>query len=110
MSGLPLDPRGAIAAHFRGDPARDVFRRLRIGSARCDLGDQGLYLAEEIARLDFGAHESDHPAIAALVLAAQIAARGGASRLRSTSAARCATRCARSSRWPGCRRARPTRS
>jgi exodeoxyribonuclease V alpha subunit len=80
---LPLDPRGAIAAHFRGDPTRDIFRRLGVGSARCDLGDQGLYLAEEIARLDFTAANDPtaHAALAALVLASQIAARGGATRL-----------------------------
>ncbi|HTJ42434.1 MAG TPA: AAA family ATPase [Kofleriaceae bacterium] len=82
MSAFNLDPRGAVAVGMGARPgARDIFRQLGLGAARCDLGDEGLYLAEEIAAGAFGYGDDDRAALACLVLAAQIAARMGATRL-----------------------------
>jgi exodeoxyribonuclease V alpha subunit len=84
-TSFPLDPRGAVrvglASRAPVAGSRDVFRQLGAGAARCDLGDEGLYLAEEIAAGAFGYGDDDRAALACLVLAAQIASRLGATRL-----------------------------
>jgi hypothetical protein len=50
-----LHPRGALRTRIAGaeaSPADSMFRRLGIGARRCDLGDEGLYLAEELVQAD----------------------------------------------------------
>lgn len=77
-----LHPRGSLRARFA--PAGDteaMFRRLGIGARRCDLGDEGLYLAEEIVAADRWLGGSDPEALGILVLALMIAQRQGSSRL-----------------------------
>src|SRR5688500_2242035 len=58
-----------------------MFRRLGIGAQRCDLGDEGLYLAEEIVAADRWLGGSDPVALGILVLALMIAQRQGSTRL-----------------------------
>jgi exodeoxyribonuclease V alpha subunit len=58
-----------------------VFRRLNLGARRCDLGDQGLYLAEELVAADRWLGGSDPEALGILVLALMIAQRQGSTRL-----------------------------
>jgi exodeoxyribonuclease V alpha subunit len=78
-----LDPRGTLRALVdRATVDDDVFRRLGIGARRCDLGDQGLYLAEELVAADRWLDGPDQrEALALLVLALLVAQRQGASRL-----------------------------
>lgn len=77
-----LHPRGTLRARFeRTDPVDAVFRRLGIGARRCDLGDQGLYLAEEIVAADKWLGGSDPEALGFLALALMIALRQGSTRL-----------------------------
>ena len=79
----PLHPRGtlrAMLAPSRSGPD-EVFRRLGVGARKCDLGDQGLYLAEELVEADRWLGGSDPEALAILVLALMIAQRQGSSRL-----------------------------
>ncbi|HEY5934837.1 MAG TPA: exodeoxyribonuclease V subunit alpha [Kofleriaceae bacterium] len=80
----PLHPRGTLRARFeRHAPGGDVFRRLGVGARSCDLGDEGLYLAEELVAADVGwLGSSEHPeALAIMVLALMIAQRQGSTRL-----------------------------
>jgi exodeoxyribonuclease V alpha subunit len=80
--GLALHPEGAVAARFGDGPAaRDVFRRLGVGAERCDLGDQGLYLAEEIVRADVWLGDDQREALGVMILAVAVAARQGATRV-----------------------------
>lgn len=81
MSSL-LHPRGTLRARFE-PVASDVFRRLRVGARNCDLGDEGLYLAEELVASDIGwLGSSEQPeALAIVVLALVIAQRQGSTRL-----------------------------
>jgi hypothetical protein len=78
----PLHPRGTLRARFE-PVATDVFRRLGIGARSCDLGDEGLYLAEELVAADVGwLGSSEHPeALAITVLALMIAQHEGSTRL-----------------------------
>ena len=82
---LPLHPRGTLRARFAGDHGRaaasDIFRRLGVGARRCDLGDEGLYLAEELVEADAWLGGTDPEALAILVLALMIAQRQGSTRL-----------------------------
>jgi len=82
-SGAPLHPRGTLRARFAAAPLNDVFRRLGVGARSCDLGDEGLYLAEELVAADVGwLGAGEHPeALAILVLALMIAQRQGSTRL-----------------------------
>lgn len=76
----PLHPRGALRA--RTLPALgDVFRRLGAGARKCDLGDEGLYLAEELVAADPWLAGADPEALGVLVLALVIAQRQGSTRL-----------------------------
>ncbi|HEY3802286.1 MAG TPA: AAA family ATPase [Kofleriaceae bacterium] len=77
----PLHPRGTLRARFEGVAGDAVFRRLGLGARRCDLGDEGLYLAEEIVRADRWFGGSDPEALGILVLALMIAQRQGSTRL-----------------------------
>jgi exodeoxyribonuclease V alpha subunit len=79
----PLHPRGTLRARFEPVSTGDVFRRLGVGARSCDLGDQGLYLAEELVAADVGwLGSSEHPeALAIMVLALMIAQRQGSTRL-----------------------------
>ncbi|MBK7536012.1 MAG: exodeoxyribonuclease V subunit alpha [Myxococcales bacterium] len=76
---LRLHPRGAVVAALgeagRGD---DVFRRLGIGARRCDLGDESLYLAEELVDADeWIVDPASRQALGALILALMVAQRQG---------------------------------
>lgn len=76
----PLHPRGTLRARFV--PARDdMFRQLGIGARTCDLGDVGLYLAEELVSADAWLGGSDPLTLGVLVLALMIAQRQGSTRL-----------------------------
>jgi exodeoxyribonuclease V alpha subunit len=79
-----LHPRGALRSRIAGSgdsPKDAVFRKLGIGARRCDLGDEGLYLAEEIVAADSWFAGSDPEALGILVLALLVAQRQGSSRL-----------------------------
>jgi exodeoxyribonuclease V alpha subunit len=79
---ITLHPHGTLRARFERPAAVDlVFRRLGIGAKRCDLGDEGLYLAEEIVAADRWFGGSDPEALGILVLALMIAQRQGSTRL-----------------------------
>ena len=81
----PLVPTGTLRARFahaglRGDAVEAVFRRLGVGARGCDLGDEGLYLAEELVGADRWLGGSDQTeALAILVLALMLAQRQGSS-------------------------------
>lgn len=76
-----LHPRGTLRAKFAPGDSDAMFRRLGIGARRCDLGDESLYLAEEIVAADRWLGGSDPEALGILVLALIIAQRQGSSRL-----------------------------
>jgi exodeoxyribonuclease V alpha subunit len=77
-----LHPRGSLRARFGAVADQDaIFRKLGVGARRCDLGDEGLYLAEEIVAADRWLGGSDPDALGILVLALMIAQRQGSSRL-----------------------------
>jgi exodeoxyribonuclease V alpha subunit len=79
---VTLHPLGSLRARFTASGERDgIFRRLDLGAQRCDLGDEGLYLAEEIVAADRWLGGSDPEALGILVLALMIAQRQGSSRL-----------------------------
>jgi len=82
---IPLHPRGTLRMRVDRETAESrelqIFRRLGIGARRCDLGDEGLYLAEEIVAADKWLGGSDPEALGILVLALMIAQRQGSSRL-----------------------------
>ena len=80
MTG-PLHPRGTLRARFVPAMRDDMFRRLGIGARNCDLGDEGLYLAEELVAADRWLGGSDPLTLGVLVLALMIAQRQGSTRL-----------------------------
>jgi len=73
----PLQPRGTLRARFEPAPCADMFRRLGIGARSCDLGDEGLYLAEELVAADQWFGGRDPLTLGVLVLALMIAQRQG---------------------------------
>ena len=77
----PLHPRGTLRARFVPATRDDMFRRLGIGARNCDLGDEGLYLAEELVAADRWLGGSDPLTLGVLVLALMIAQRQGSTRL-----------------------------
>jgi exodeoxyribonuclease V alpha subunit len=77
----PLLPRGTLRSRFVPSPAADIFRRIGVGARSCDLGDEGLYLAEELVAADRWLGEADAQALAILVLALMVAQRQGSTRL-----------------------------
>ncbi|MEO8553230.1 MAG: AAA family ATPase, partial [Kofleriaceae bacterium] len=76
-----LHPRGTLRSRFVRSEQDAVFRRLGLGARACDLGDEGLYLAEEIVAADRWLSGSDPEALGILVLALMIAQRQGSTRL-----------------------------
>jgi hypothetical protein len=77
----PLHPRGTLRARFVPGIRDDMFRRLGVGARSCDLGDAGLYLAEELVGADRWFGGSDELTLGVLVLALMIAQRQGSARL-----------------------------
>ncbi len=79
----PLDPKGTLRARFGPRTSRDadIFRRLGVGARQCDLGDEGLYLAEELVAADQWLGGSDPVTLGILVLALMIVQREGSTRL-----------------------------
>ncbi|HEX4422949.1 MAG TPA: AAA family ATPase [Kofleriaceae bacterium] len=73
----PLQPRGTLRARFEPQPGADMFRRLGVGARSCDLGDEGLYLAEELVAADRWFGGRDPLTLGVLVLALMIAQRQG---------------------------------
>ncbi|HEY1553353.1 MAG TPA: exodeoxyribonuclease V subunit alpha [Kofleriaceae bacterium] len=79
---MTLHPRGTVRARFAGEVDADAaFRRLGLGARRCDLGDEGLYLAEELVAADRWLGGPDPEALGVLVLALMVAQRQGSTRL-----------------------------
>jgi exodeoxyribonuclease V alpha subunit len=73
----PLQPRGTLRARFEPAHGADMFRRLGVGARSCDLGDEGLYLAEELVNADLWFGGNDPLTLGVLVLALMIAQRQG---------------------------------
>jgi len=78
-----LDPTGAVRARFARTGAAHValFRDLEIGARKCDLGDESLYLAEELVAADPWLGGSDPETLAVAVLALLLVQRAGSTRL-----------------------------
>jgi exodeoxyribonuclease V alpha subunit len=72
-----LQPRGTLRARFEPPSGADMFRRLGVGARSCDLGDEGLYLAEELVAADQWFGGRDPLTLGVLVLALMIAQRQG---------------------------------
>ncbi|HEY0478234.1 MAG TPA: exodeoxyribonuclease V subunit alpha [Kofleriaceae bacterium] len=73
----PLLPGGTLRARFEPRSGPDMFRQLGIGARSCDLGDEGLYLAEELVAADRWFGGRDPLVLGVLVLALMIAQRQG---------------------------------
>ncbi|HET9626049.1 MAG TPA: exodeoxyribonuclease V subunit alpha [Kofleriaceae bacterium] len=74
----PLQPRGTLRTRFAPRAAdTDMFRQLGIGARSCDLGDEGLYLAEELVAADAWFGGKDPITLGVMVLALMIAQRQG---------------------------------
>jgi len=78
-----LSPMGAVRRVFVGVDQRDdaLFRALGVGARRCDLGDAGLYLAEELVKWNDWLGPLERRAFAVGVLALLLAERQGSTRL-----------------------------
>jgi exodeoxyribonuclease V alpha subunit len=83
-----ISPLGTAAQRFarlgRGKPANGLnafFRRVAAAARDHDLGDDSLYLAEELVRLQWSLGPRERRALALLVLAALISVRQGSTRL-----------------------------
>lgn len=78
-----LHPRGAVVAALgEAGGGDDVFRRLGVGARRCDLGDEGLYLAEELLESDAWIRDTaSRQAMGYLILALLVSQRQGSTRL-----------------------------
>lgn len=77
-----LHPRGAVVAALGEAASDDVFRRLGVGARRCDLGDEGLYLAEELLESDAWIRDTaSRQAMGYLILALLVSQRQGSTRL-----------------------------
>src|SRR5262249_45240564 len=72
-----LSPRGTLRARFEPQSGADMFRRLGVGARCCDLGDEGLYLAEELVAADQWFGGRDPMTLGVVVLALLIAQRQG---------------------------------
>jgi exodeoxyribonuclease V alpha subunit len=74
----PLQPRGTLRTRFVPRPAElDMFRQLGVGARSCDLGDEGLYLAEELVAANAWFGGQDSLTLGVMVLALMIAQRQG---------------------------------
>ena len=79
---LPLSPHGAVRRAIDGGGADEAwFRKLGIGARRCDLGDQGLYLAEELLRWSGWRSDEERTRFGVFALALLLAVRQGSTRL-----------------------------
>lgn len=77
-----LSPMGAVRRlHVGEDRDDELFRRLGVGARRCDLGDAGLYLAEELVKWNRWLGPVEQRAFAVGVLALLLAERQGSTRL-----------------------------
>jgi exodeoxyribonuclease V alpha subunit len=75
---IPLQPRGTLRTRFAPRPAdTDMFRQLGVGARSCDLGDEGLYLAEELVAANAWFGGQDSLTLGVMVLALMIAQRQG---------------------------------
>jgi hypothetical protein len=72
------DDRGP---HERDDGLDELFRSVAAGAQAHDLGDESLYLAQELAELQWSLGSREKRAVAILVLATMISVRQGSSRL-----------------------------
>lgn len=72
---------GGIAAGEGERGWRDALRRLGEAAVACDLGDESIYLAEELVAQAWMMGESERLALALLVLAVAAAERQGSTRL-----------------------------
>lgn len=72
---------GAGALPHRDDGLDEFFRNVAAGAHAHDLGDESLYLAEELAGLQWSLASHERRALAILVLASMISVRQGSSRL-----------------------------
>ena len=80
--GPARDDMGAARPPEAHDDALDeLFRNVAAGAQAHDLGDESLYLAEELAELQWSLGSSEKRAVAILVLATMISVRQGSSRL-----------------------------
>jgi exodeoxyribonuclease V alpha subunit len=77
----PLDPHGPLGPHDESDDLDEFFRNVAAGAHAHDLGDESLYLAEELAELQWSLGSAEKRAMAILVLATMISVRQGSSRL-----------------------------
>ena len=77
---MTLHPKGSLRARFE-HLAGDMFRKLDVGARSCDLGDEGLYLAEELVSADRWLGGGDPETLGVLVLALMVAQRQGSTRL-----------------------------
>ena len=80
---LALSPLGAVRRARGAVPAAedDLFRRLGVGARKCDLGDAGLYLAEELVAWNRFLGPREKQSLALGVLAMMLAVRSGSTRL-----------------------------
>ena len=81
MTRLRLHPKGAVRAALTPHHAatEDIFRRLGASAQACDLGDQELYLAEELISMYpfVGEGAAQRSALAMLILAIMVSERQG---------------------------------
>ncbi|WP_428262222.1 ATP-dependent DNA helicase [Haliangium sp.] len=80
-SPAPADPVDPGADGDGDDPLGPFFRRIAASAQAHDLGDESLYLAEELVGLGWGLAPEARRALALLVLASMISARQGSTRL-----------------------------
>ena len=80
---MTLHPKGSLRARFETSLqfGADMFRKLDVGARSCDLGDEGLYLAEELVSADRWLGGGDPETLGVLVLALMVAQRQGSTRL-----------------------------
>jgi exodeoxyribonuclease V alpha subunit len=67
--------------HEHDDGLDELFRNVAAGAQAHDLGDESLYLAQELAELQWSLGSREKRAVAILVLATMISVRQGSSRL-----------------------------
>ncbi|MEZ4399736.1 MAG: exodeoxyribonuclease V subunit alpha [Kofleriaceae bacterium] len=81
MTTPTLSPLGAVRRALTGAGDDELFRRLGVGARRCDLGDAGLYLAEELVAWNPWLGARERQSLALGVLALLLAVRQGSTRL-----------------------------
>lgn len=81
VATAPASAREPDPHHDRSDDLDEFFRNVAAGAHAHDLGDESLYLAEELAELQWSLGSAEKRAMAILVLATMISVRQGSSRL-----------------------------